>query len=81
MTTYRIRWTAQGKEFDFDLRAANEKDARRAFEAYMLPGVGIVSIKPIEPGAAAPPIPSGPPDSPFSPLQAHRKLDDTDNGR
>jgi hypothetical protein len=81
--TFRIRWAACGKEEVTDLRAASADDARRAFTSHRLPGVSIVSIEPTDadPDAPAPPVPSGPSDSPFEPLAAHRRMDDEDDVR
>ncbi|MGP8055686.1 MAG: hypothetical protein ACLQAH_17905 [Limisphaerales bacterium] len=75
MTRFRIRWTTGGKEQIAEYPAASASDARRAFEAYKLSGVRIISVEPIEPDAASEAVPSHSPDSPFDPLIARRRLD------
>jgi hypothetical protein len=75
MTKYRIRWTACGKEDIAEYPAASASIARRAFEAYMLPGVRIISVEPVEPDAAGERVPCHSPDSPLDPLIVRRRLD------
>jgi hypothetical protein len=75
MTRFRIHLTASGQKEITEFPAASESGARRAFDAYKLPGVRITSIEPIEPDAASERVPSTSPDSPFDPLIARRRLD------
>jgi hypothetical protein len=79
MIQFRIRWTACGKEQVSEFPAASASDARRAFDAYKLPGVRIVSVESIEPDAGAPALPDRPPDSPRGPLTAHREIEREDD--
>ena len=81
MTTFRIRWRAGGKEKVTEFPAASEVDARRAFNAYKLPGVGIISIEPVDPDAAARLIVNHPSNSPSGPLIARRKLDTEEDAK
>ena len=82
MTTFRIRWRARGKKEEvYEVSAASEDHARRAFEAYRLGTVSIISIERVEPDAAVPPLLSNSPDAPFSPLIAWRKLDTDEDAK
>ncbi|SRR6266498_4795122 len=81
MTKFRLHWQAAGKPDVSEIAAASVRDAERAFRADMLPGVRLLRIEPVEPDAIAPPVPSQPTDSPFSPLSAHRRLDQEDDSR
>jgi hypothetical protein len=81
LKTFRLRWEVRGKEHVTELRAATAGDARRAFNAYRLPGVLLTSVEPVEPDAAAPPISTQPPDLPFGPLVARRKTDKDEDAR
>ncbi len=81
MIKFRLHWEACGKPDVYEMSAASVRDAERAFRAHMLPGVRLLRIEPVEPDAAAPPVPSQPKDSPFSPLSAHRRLDEEDDAR
>ena len=81
MIQFRVHWEACGKPQIYEMAAASVSDAEQAFRAQMLPGVRLLRIEPIEPGSAAPPVPGGPTDSPFSPLTAQRRLDQEDDAR
>jgi hypothetical protein len=81
MTKFRIHWTAAGKKETFELLAASESDARRAFNAYKLSGVRISSIEPVDPDTARERVPNHSPDSPFRPLIARRRLDMDEDAR
>ena len=81
MMTFRLRWTAQGKEQVTELRAGSAGDARQAFNAHRLPGVLLISVEPVDPDAASLPVPSRSPDSPFDPLVARRRMDKDEDVR
>lgn len=81
MMTFRLHWTAQGKEQVTELRAGSAGDARQAFNALRLPGVLLISVEPIDPAAASLPVPSHSPDSPSDPLIARRKMDKDEDAR
>ena len=81
MIKYRIRWTACGKEYSAEYPAASASIARRAFEAYMLPGARIISVEPVEPDSGGERVPSHSPNSPFDPLLARRQLGIDDDVR
>ena len=45
---YQVQWAAGGKEQTYILPAASAEDARKAFNAYRVGGVGILRISKLE---------------------------------
>ena len=57
---FRVRWAAGEREHVSEFAAASASEARRAMEAYQLPGVRVVSVEPLGPAAPTAEVPGHP---------------------
>ena len=78
---FRMHWTHNGKFYIDELPAASAEEAAQFFKDHQRPDVSLVRVELLGPDDGGVRESARPPDSPFSPLMARRRLDKDEDAR